>query len=301
MDARDLAIIVLLVALGGFAVAYFVIGPGRRAGPRPVGDIPLAHRPYFSDDELEGIGLERVMAWGVMLVLFMAFFLPVYWLLEPVRINQKKEVFYEEDVVRGRVEFAQACSQCHGSDASGGFAPHPDPNVKAPWRVPALNNIVARYRDNPNVTDIEQFITNTIKQGRPGTPMPTWGAFYGGAMNDQQIESIVSYILSIQTDQVPPQQAFVGASGREIFQANCANCHGQDAQGRVGPELHGVFARFGANGTPSADGQAGEAVRKTIENGRIIPSYTPMPAWKNQLTPDAIDRILAYLRTVQRR
>ncbi len=299
MQARDIAVIVLLVGLVGFAVAYFVVGPGRPTGPRRAGDIPLAARPYHSDEELETVGLERVMAWGFALLLFMALFLPVYWLLEPNRINEKRELFYEQDVARGRLEFAQACATCHGSDAGGGFAPHPDPNVKAPWPVPALNNIVARYQDNPNILDIEEFITETVKQGRPGTPMPAWSAFYAGSMTDQQIESIVDYILSIQTGEVPPPQAFVGASGQQIFEANCARCHGQAAEGGLAPELVHVFARFGADGTPAADPEAVEAVRSTILNGRIVPAYTPMPAWKDALTPDAIDRLMAYLRSIQ--
>ncbi len=299
MEAGDIAVIVLLVGLAGFALAYFVVGPGRPTGPRRTGDIPLAVRPYHSDEELETTGLERAMSWGVAFTLFMALFLPVYWLLEPSRINAKKELFYEQDVERGRLEFAQACASCHGSDAGGGFAPHPDPTVKAPWPVPALNNIVARYRDNPNVADIEEFITRTVEQGRPGTPMPAWSAAHAGSMTDQQIESIVDYILSIQTGEVPQPQAFVGASGQQIFDANCARCHGQAAEGGVGPELIHVFARFGADGSPAGETEAAEAVRSTIENGRIVSAYTPMPAWKNVLTPDAIDRLVSYLRSIQ--
>jgi cbb3-type cytochrome c oxidase subunit III len=300
MEARDIAVIVLLVALGGFAVAYFVIGPGRPTGPRPAGDIPLAQRPYHSDEELETSGLERAMSWGVALVLFMALFLPVYWLLEPERIDERQDEFFQQDVERGRLEFAQACSQCHGSDAGGGFAPHPDPEVAAPWPAPALNNIVARYEDNENVDDITEFMTQTIKQGRAGTPMPAWGAFYGGAMNDQQIESIVAYLLSIQTGKVPEPQAVAGASGADIFDANCARCHGQNAEGRVAPDLTTVFARFGADGTSDADEAARKAIRDTIEDGRLVPGgLPPMPAWKGVLTDDAITRVVDHLESVQ--
>lgn len=31
--------------------------------------------------------------------------------------------------------------------------------------------------------------------------------------------------------------------GREMFQMNCAGCHGQEADGRVGPSLRGVSGR----------------------------------------------------------
>src|SRR5690606_7596201 len=64
-------VIVLIAALAAFAVAYVVVGPGKRkAGAKRRGDIPLAMRPYHSDEELETTGLERAMAWGVALSLF---------------------------------------------------------------------------------------------------------------------------------------------------------------------------------------------------------------------------------------
>lgn len=299
MDARTVAITILLVALAGFAVAYVVVGPGRRRRLKRRADVPLAMRPYYSDEELETTAIERAMAWGVALTLFMAVFLPVYWLIEPQRISDKVDQFYEEDVIRGRFLFAEACAACHGPDAGGGSAPNPNPDIKAPWPAPALNNIVARYRDNPNVTDIRQFMTQTIKQGRPGTPMPAWGAFYGGPFNDQQVDNIVTYLLSIQIDEVPEPQAFPDLTGEELFQANCARCHGETAAGGVGPSLLDVFRRSGADGTPEKDQEAIEAVRDTILNGRIVPGGTPMPAWRDILTLDAINRIIGYLMSIQ--
>lgn len=298
MEARDIAIIVLLVALGGFAVAYLAVGPGRRRGPKPAGDIPLAARPYHSDEELESSGMERAMAWGVALVVFMALFLPLYWLLEPTRINDWQRKFYDEDVAEGRLLFAENCTTCHGSDAGGGFASSPD--VDAPWPAPALNTFVARYEENENVTDIQAFMLETVKQGRQGTPMPAWSTLYGGALNDQQIEQIVTYLLSIQRPAKEEPQAMEGASGGEIFQANCARCHGVDAQGRVGPSLVGVFGRYGAKDGVEPGDPAYDAIKFTIEEGRMVPGgLPPMPAWKDKLTDDAVARVLEYLISLE--
>jgi mono/diheme cytochrome c family protein len=311
VDARDIAVLILVVGLVAFAIAYFTVGPGRRRGPKPAGDIPLAMRPYHSDEELEGRGMERAMAWGAAFVLFMALFLPAYWLLEPTRIAQKRAEHFELDVTQGRILFADACAQCHGTDAGGGFAAHPDPDIDAPWPAPALDDIVPRLREDPRFADVAdfraeaiRFITETTKQGRPGTPMPPWSVAYGGGMTDFEIDAIVRYILAIQppeeeeAEALPEPQAWPGADGQEIFAANCARCHGPGAQGGMAaPPLTEVFAKFGAAEEGDPDAEA--AVRHIIENGILVPAATPMPAWRNELTGDAIDRVLEYLWTIQ--
>lgn len=296
MSARDIAVIVLLVGLAGFTLAYFLVGPGRRRGPKPPGDIPLAARPYHSDDELESSGLERAMAWGVAMVLFMALFLPVYWLLEPERIEAQQEEYHQEDVEQGRLQFAETCASCHGSDASGGFASYtiPDSGETIQWPAPNLRTIVDRYEGTAaEPLDIREFISTTIERGRPGTPMPAWSAAFGGGLNDQEIEWLVDYILAIQEPAEGEEESFEGASGSEIFDANCARCHGFDAEGRVGPGLHDVFARYGG------EENARLAVRTTIENGRLVPTGASMPAWDGVLSDSAIDRLVQYIASIQ--
>jgi mono/diheme cytochrome c family protein len=296
-----IAVVILLLALGAFALAYFVVGPGRRRGPKVRGDIPLALRPYHSDEELETTGLERAMAWGVALAMFSAVFVPLYWLIEPQRIDDKIDEFYMRDVAFGRGLYAENCVNCHGPEAQGGSAPHPDPEVDAPWPAPQLNNIVARYEDSEIVTDVRHFLIETIKQGRAGTPMPAWGAAYSGPMNDQQVEAIADYILSIQTGELPEVQAFVGASGEEVFDLNCARCHGQGAEGYVGPQLINLYERYGADpGDEEAIAEVREHVLYTLKTGRRVPTGAPMPAWGDAITEEAMIKIIDYLESIQR-
>src|SRR5690625_3869848 len=126
-------VLILVVALVGFALAYFIVGPGRRKGPKRHADIPLGMRPYHSDEELESTGMERAMAWGVALATFCALFIPLYWLLEPGRIENSVEAFYQQDVENGRIEYQNACASCHGNNLEGGSAAHPDPDIDAAW------------------------------------------------------------------------------------------------------------------------------------------------------------------------
>ncbi len=293
-------IIILLVALAGFAVAYFVVGPGRRKGPRRRGDIPLSMRPAHSDEELETRGLERAMSWAVAFAVFSALFIPLYWLIEPTRINQRVDEFYEQDVQAGRALFAEACAACHGANLEGGSAPHPDADIDTPWPAPALDNIVARYQDSEIVDDVVEYMDLTIRHGRPGTPMPAFSVGQGGQYSDQQINAMIAYILSVQTGELPEAQAFVGASEEDVFAANCARCHGPQAQGYVGPQLVNVFERYGWDpDDPDSLAAARAAIRQTIEQGRNVAGKAPMPPFEQVLTDEAITAVVDHLESIQ--
>ncbi len=60
-------------------------------------------------------------------------------------------------------------------------------------------------------------------------------SFYVYKGNDPYIQSV----LSIQGDR---------QRGHEIFEINCAACHGQEANGNVGPGLHDISRRRSKNG-----------------------------------------------------
>jgi mono/diheme cytochrome c family protein len=296
-------IILLVVALIGFGVAYLVVGPGkRRRGPKRHGDIPLAMRPYHSDEELETTGMERAMAWGVAFAVFAAAFLPIYWIIEPNRIEERTDDFYEQDVAAGRATFQEACASCHGVELGGGTAPNPDPEIDAPWPVPALDNIVARYEDSDIVEDPYALIIRTLENGRAGTPMQAFGVGAGGQYSDNQLNQLAAYILSVQTGEVeePDPQAFVGASGEDIFANNCARCHGADGQGVVGPSLTNVFERYGAEeGDEESVEEARAVIRQTLLQGRNIPGNAPMPSFAQVLTDDAIESVIDHVESFQ--
>lgn len=76
-------------------------------------------------------------------------------------------------------------------------------------------------------------------------------------------------------------------SGREVFSANCAMCHGSDASGMMGmhPSLRGAVARL-----------TREGVEVTIRNGRA--TTPPMPAFAGRLTDREIEQVIAYLDTL---
>jgi hypothetical protein len=74
-------------------------------------------------------------------------------------------------------------------------------------QVPPLNTICAGpnipiHSAIHNIDDVRQ----TIMRGRTGTDMPSWSVRFQGALDDQQIQDILNYIVSIQDpEQVPPK------------------------------------------------------------------------------------------------
>ncbi len=80
--------------------------------------------------------------------------------------------------------------------ASGGAAPFPliDPTTGAinsvNWKAPSLNTIFYRFSEDE--------IRYILVYGRTFSPMPPWGVQGGGPMNDQQIDTLIAYLKSIQ-------------------------------------------------------------------------------------------------------
>jgi mono/diheme cytochrome c family protein len=285
-------LVILLLVLSAVAVIVLLLRNASR-GRRLNQDIPPALRPAYSDEQLETTVLERTMQWGLILTVIFAIFLPVYWLIEPNRQTSAQEAAFIHDFEDGERLFVDNCSRCHGADASGGGATSTyDPEDS--WPAPNLRTIVARY-DGTDVTDIQDYLENTIKRGRPGTPMPPWGAAFGGPMTDHQIERIARWILANQDSEVDEATPAVGMTGEELFNANCVRCHGDEGQGFIGPSLVGVFERHNE-----------KTVLGILQNGIFLANGISMPPWQtgymypeSRYTDSALRRIIGHLHELQ--
>ncbi len=72
------------------------------------------------------------------------------------------------------------------------------------------------------------------------------------------------------------------AIGRKLFLKNCAHCHGADAHGDDGPDLHRLD-------------DSDEWITNRIRNGK----KGQMTAFAGKLKPAEIAALLAYLRTLK--
>jgi mono/diheme cytochrome c family protein len=206
-NTRNAAFLIFLVLFAGW-LAYVLFNVSSW-GKKEVGsEVELApnRKEYFADEELEGGRLERFQLFGLAMLVVSAIGLPLYWVLEPTRQAGAREGYDKRFAKWGGQLFAPTaeggfnCAGCHGGmKAVGGAKDYTitDPNtgeVKAVnWKAPALNTVLYRFS--------EEEIRYILVYGRPFSPMSPWGVLGGGPMNDQQIQTLIDYLKSIQIPQ----------------------------------------------------------------------------------------------------
>ncbi len=77
------------------------------------------------------------------------------------------------------------------------------------------------------------------------------------------------------------------SGGRGIYTKNCANCHGPQGQGGIGPNLTD-------NNWLNCDGSF-EGIVGVIQNGVVAKG---MIAWKNYLRPEEIQQVASYIHSI---
>ncbi len=194
----------VIAVLTGIGFVWYVATNIRAGRDEVASEIELApnRKPYFDDEGLEGPRLTRALSTGLVLLAVVAVGLPMYWLNEPSRQEGAIADFDATFVRRGSRLFAPTaeggynCAGCHGAGGTGGVAPYTlsDTDAKfvasVSWQAPALNTVLSRFSED-EVRDI-------LVYGRPGTPMPAWGAAGGGPLTEQQIDELIAYLGSIQ-------------------------------------------------------------------------------------------------------
>jgi mono/diheme cytochrome c family protein len=135
-------------------------------------------------------------------------------------------------IQHGQTLFAQNCASCHGDFGEGG----PNPS-NANQIIGAIGTAeFLKTRDDATLFQI-------IFQGQPDQGMSPFGSANGGNLDDDQINSIVAYLRSWQANPpvtTPPQFTLptISLSAAGIYKSICAQCHGQNGEGSVGPALN---------------------------------------------------------------
>jgi mono/diheme cytochrome c family protein len=271
---------VIFAAVALFWVVYYFANRNS-ARPELGAEIELApnRKPYYDDEVLEGSRLERVQLLGVLLLVVLVIGLPLYWIFEPDRMagatDQKEASFiaYGAELFATTAEGGFNCAGCHGANGGGGSAPYTltDANTDevqaVTWIAPALNTVLYRFSES----EVKFILT----YGRPFSPMSPWGLDGGGPMNDQQLDTLISYIRSIQIPRI-------GCAANETDPRTCASGFlPDDDQQRITEAAEAAAAKLVESGKyATVDEAMGEALfNLDINGGAYSCARCHTPGW----------------------
>lgn len=184
-------------------------------------------------------------------------------------------------LILGEELFAANCSVCHGDFGEGG----PNPVNPTQTLAPISTAEYLATRDDFTIRAI-------INQGQPNQGMSPFGLSFGGPLDTEEVDALVTFIRSWQADppvELPPEveQAPLIASASEVYGEFCAQCHGANGEGGIGPSFQS--AEFQAT-------RSDEGLFRAIDTGHAA---TAMIAWGQVLSNEQIRGLVELIRTFQ--
>jgi cytochrome c oxidase cbb3-type subunit 3 len=163
----------------------------------------------------------------------------------------------------GRTLFGDNCAMCHGLNAQGSHG------------FPNLTTTSWLWGGDPD--SIAETIRVGINSPHPDSrtsQMPAFG--HDQILQPPDVDKVVAFVRSLSDPSTAkttkPRDV---DAGKEIFAANCAACHGEDAKGKNdtgAPNLTDKFWIYGGDV---------QTITNTVWNGR----QGHMPSWEGRLTP----------------
>ncbi len=230
---------------------------------------------------------------GITATLVLLAIIPIYALNEASFQSAIMTDMETESIVAAADLFAENCVVCHGAAGEG------------IGTIPALDSEALR-------TMPEEDLHKLISRGVDNTQMAAWNVDESGIFTYQQISDLVTMILTVDWSFVearvmtlglmPPQVvtleitdemlATIGsleggetlAAGIMVYAENCAACHAANGGGTtIAPALN----------TDALRAQPTEDLLAKINNGI---SGTLMASWKDTLSVEQIDAVIAFLQ-----
>lgn len=197
-DFRAIGLTIAAVVLLGFVALFIrnIFSSRDELGS----EIELAANKveYLSDEELEGVKLDKSLSFALVVLGITSVALPFYWLAEPGRQEGAVDAYQLNFESRGGDLYTEGaqCVNCHAAGGVGGSAPYVLQDgdgqfiANANWVAPALNNVFLRYSE-----DEVRYVLNF---GRPGSPMAAWGTPGGGPLTEQQVQNTMEFIQTFE-------------------------------------------------------------------------------------------------------
>ncbi len=204
-----------------------------------------------------------------------------YWPKDRIRAERFAEREFATD---GATLFGTFCAACHGLQGEG-------------MRYPGLAAFPAIGNPDFLAVASDRFLTATVQHGRPGRRMPAWGEKEGG-LRPAEVDAVVAYVRSLgngvpSPPETEPSRWVQGdaKAGAQLFNENCASCHGPSGEGKEGPQLHNQALLKHATD---------RYLVETIHRGRrgtSMPSFAAPATTHRLLSNQEIDAIVSFLRT----
>lgn len=178
-----------------------------------------------------------------------------------------------EQSARAEANYKKYCTLCHGENREGHVNDH----------APSLRSKSLFESGVPHA------ILRPLSYGREGTPMGGYLDEVGGPLTLDETWDLTYWLFwQSGAQRVKLSEDPVAGDvkrGEQVYQQQCASCHGKNGEGVTGPAL--------SNQSALAHNKD-EFIRYAIEKGR---QDTPMPAFEGVLSQDDIDNVTAFIRS----
>lgn len=163
------------------------------------------------------------------------------------------------------------CAQCHGSGAAG---------VQAAGYPNLLDDA---WLWGGSIEDIHTTIAHGIRN--EDDPDARWSQMpvFGDILSEEEIVQVVNHVMTLSGSE--PQDAEAAEAGTEIYEVQCAACHGAEGGGdpmQGAPALDDAIWLYGGDY---------DTLIETVTYSR----YGVMPPWQNRLEDHEIRAVAAYV------
>lgn len=180
------------------------------------------------------------------------------------------EELLEFAMAGGKAVFGDNCAGCHGSGASGAKG------------YPNLND--DDWLWGGSLDEIHETITVGVRSTHDDTRLSDMPAFLSDEILEKdQIRDVAAYVASLTDTAIAAP-----AGSSEIFQENCAVCHGENANGNKefgAPNLADGIWLFGSD-------------QKTLVTTISYSRKGVMPTWAGRLDPATIKSLAVYIHSL---
>jgi len=209
--STNYAAVTLIAAGGALIVGLIAVVALRHRAKGGRAEIPAGMRPGPSDQALETPLLVKLQGWGVVLVTFFVLWFPVMWLIEPGTNLEQEQALNSDSIARGQLAtqpFSEenglgvGCVRCHGNELQGGVINALDAKGNPILAYPKdLTTVCGGPAYGHTAIYTIDDIFQVIAEGRGA--MPSWSIRYTGALDDQQINDLVLYLVQLSSQNVP--------------------------------------------------------------------------------------------------